>query len=249
MQLYPAIDLLAGQSVRLTQGDYRQVSLTADPLTQVKNLTATGLKHLHLVDLDGARSQQPINQAVISTIRQHTPAFIELGGGIRTLAIMDHYLNAGIDRLILGSVAVTNPELVTQAVQKFGADKIAVGIDARAGKVATDGWLTTSTQSPTHLMQAMVRRGVTTFIVTDIGRDGMMKGPNVALLAMLHQNVPNVNIVASGGVHTLADLTALQTAGIQAAVIGKAWQTGSFPLNKLKQLEDNDADKTHYSMP
>ncbi|NVO88873.1 1-(5-phosphoribosyl)-5-[(5-phosphoribosylamino)methylideneamino] imidazole-4-carboxamide isomerase [Lactobacillus rhamnosus] len=249
MQLYPAIDLLAGQSVRLTQGDYRQVSLTADPLTQVKNLTAAGLNHLHLVDLDGARSHQPVNQAVICTIRQHTPAFIELGGGIRTLAIMDHYLNAGIDRLILGSVAVTNPELVTQAVQKFGADKIAVGIDARAGKVATDGWLTTSTQSPTHLMQAMVRRGVTTFIVTDIGRDGMMKGPNVALLAMLHQTVPNVNIVASGGVHTLADLTALQTAGIQAAVIGKAWQTGSFPLNKLKELEDNDADKTHYSMP
>ncbi|KMO62022.1 1-(5-phosphoribosyl)-5-[(5-phosphoribosylamino)methylideneamino] imidazole-4-carboxamide isomerase, partial [Lacticaseibacillus rhamnosus] len=131
MQLYPAIDLLAGQSVRLTQGDYRQVSLTADPLTQVKNLTAAGLKHLHLVDLDGARSQQPINQAVISMIRQHTPAFIELGGGIRTLAIMDHYLNAGIDRLILGSVAVTNSELVTQAVQKFGADKIAVGIDTR----------------------------------------------------------------------------------------------------------------------
>lgn len=139
MQLYPAIDLLAGKSVRLTQGDYERVSLSADPLDQVARLNTAGLTHLHLVDLDGARAQQPINQAAITAIRQHTSAFIELGGGIRNLTTMNQYLTAGIDRLVLGSVAITDPDMVAQAVAQFGAQRIVVGIDVRSGKVATNG--------------------------------------------------------------------------------------------------------------
>lgn len=248
MQLYPAIDLLAGKSVRLTQGDYKQVSLSADPLDQVARLNAAGLTHLHLVDLDGARAQQPVNQATIKTIRQHTSAFIELGGGIRNLATMNQYLTAGINRLVLGSVAITDPDLVGHAIAQFGAQRIVVGIDVRAGKVATNGWLTTTRQSAVNVIGAMQANGVQTVIVTDIGRDGTMQGPNVDLLRVLQQTVPKVNVVASGGIRTLADLTALRTAGIHAAIIGKAWQTGAIDLNKLKELEDNDADQTDYSM-
>ncbi|ARY91511.1 MULTISPECIES: 1-(5-phosphoribosyl)-5-[(5-phosphoribosylamino)methylideneamino]imidazole-4-carboxamide isomerase [Lacticaseibacillus] len=249
MQLYPAIDLLAGKSVRLTQGDYQRVSLSADPLDQVARLNAAGLTRLHLVDLDGARAQQPINQAAIKTIRQHTSAFIELGGGIRNLATMNEYLTAGIDRLVLGSVAITDPEMVEQAIAQFGSRRIVVGIDVRSGKVATNGWLTTTRQNGVDVMQTMQTAGVHTVIVTDIGRDGTMQGPNVDLLRTLQHTIPEINIVASGGVRTLADLTALRTAGIHAAIIGKAWQTGAIDLNKLKELEDDDADQTNYSMP
>ncbi|MDN6609516.1 MAG: HisA/HisF-related TIM barrel protein, partial [Lacticaseibacillus paracasei] len=168
MKLYPAIDLLNGKSVRLTQGDYDQVSLTEDPLYQEQRLTDAGFAHLHLVDLDGARAQRPINRTVITRIREQTSAFIELGGGIRTLPAMEIYLTIGIDRLILGSAAVSDPDLVEQAIARFGSNRIAVGIDTRAGKVATNGWLTTSQQTANALLTAMQQRGVTTFIVTDI---------------------------------------------------------------------------------
>lgn len=152
MKLYPAIDLLNGKSVRLTQGDYDQVSLTEDPLYQAQRLTDAGFAHLHLVDLDGARAQRPINRTVITRIREQTSAFIELGGGIRTLAAMEIYLTIGIDRLILGSAAVSDPDLVEQAIARFGSNRIAVGIDTRAGKVATNGWLTTSQQTANALL-------------------------------------------------------------------------------------------------
>lgn len=159
MQLYPAIDLLAGKSVRLTRGDYERVSLSADPLDQVARLNAAGLTHLHLVDLDGARAQQPINQAAIKAIRQQTSAFIELGGGIRNLVTMGQYLTAGINRLVLGSVAITDPDLVAQAVTQFGPQRIVVGIDVRSGKVATNGWLTTTQQSAMDVMQTVQTTG------------------------------------------------------------------------------------------
>ena len=203
MKLYPAIDLLNGKSVRLTQGDYDQVSLTEDPLYQAQRLTDAGFAHLHLVDLDGARAQRPINRTVITRIREQTSAFIELGGGIRTLAAMEIYLTIGIDRLILGSAAVSDPDLVEQAIARFGSNRIAVGIDTRAGKVATNGWLTTSQQTANALLTAM----------------------------------PQATIIASGGISSLADLHRLQTAGIQAAIIGKAWQTGAIELAMLKQME------------
>ncbi|RXT58958.1 1-(5-phosphoribosyl)-5-[(5-phosphoribosylamino)methylideneamino]imidazole-4-carboxamide isomerase [Lacticaseibacillus chiayiensis] len=249
MQLYPAIDLLAGKSVRLTRGDYERVSLSSDPLDQVARLNAAGLTHLHLVDLDGARAQQPINQAAIKAIRQQTSAFIELGGGIRNLVTMGQYLTAGINRLVLGSVAITDPDLVAQAVTQFGPQRIVVGIDVRSGKVATNGWLTTTQQSAMDVMQTVQTTGAQTVIVTDIGRDGTMQGPNVDLLRALQHTVPQLDIAASGGIRTLDDLTALRAAGIHAAIIGKAWQTGAIDLNKLKELEDDDADQTNYSLP
>jgi phosphoribosylformimino-5-aminoimidazole carboxamide ribotide isomerase len=150
---------------------------------------------------------------------------------------MEIYLTIGIDRLILGSAAVSDPDLVEQAIARFGSNRIAVGIDTRAGKVATNGWLTTSQQTANALLTAMQQRGVTTFIVTDIAKDGMMQGPNAQLLADLQQAMPQATIIASGGVSSLADLRRLQTAGIQAAIIGKAWQTGAIELAMLKQME------------
>lgn len=238
MKLFPAIDLIAGRSVRLYQGDYAQATpIAADPVAQAQRFEKAGLTHLHLVDLDGAKAGNPQNWATIQQIRAATGLFIEVGGGIRDLATIQKYLVAGIDRVILGSVALKNPVLTKDALQQFGADKIVIGIDALHDRVATEGWLEDSDVACAELVAAMQKAGAQTFIVTDIERDGTLSGPNVTMLADLHQQFSTLSFVASGGMRDAQDLVALETAGIDIAIVGKALAAGSITLQELKALE------------
>ncbi|MGQ2285191.1 1-(5-phosphoribosyl)-5-[(5-phosphoribosylamino)methylideneamino]imidazole-4-carboxamide isomerase [Leuconostoc pseudomesenteroides] len=235
--IFPAIDLRNGQSVRLYQGDYNQETvINSDPIAQAQQIQAAGLTHLHLVDLDGAKSGKPINLDIITALRQNTQLFIELGGGIRSLAQIKQYLSLGINRVIIGSAALTHPELVTEAVARFGAESIAVGVDGRQEQVATDGWLTASSMTFSEIIQAMQAVGVINFIVTDIERDGTLSGPNIALLSRLQQQFPETNIIASGGISTIKDIEDLQTAGIKDIIVGRALYDGNVTLPALKEV-------------
>lgn len=240
MNLYPAIDLKNGRSVRLYQGQFDQETVVNDsPLAQAQQIAAAGLSKLHLVDLDGAKDGQPANQAIITAIVEQTSLQAEIGGGIRTLAQIETYLALGVARVIIGSAALTDPELVTQAIQKFGAAKIVVGIDGKNGKVATEGWLAQSQVTMTDLVAAMQKVGVQTFIVTDIERDGTLQGPNQRQLIDLAAQFPAATFVASGGVRDVDDLKALTAAGIEHAIIGKALYAGSVTLTELAELSRN----------
>ncbi|KRK40642.1 1-(5-phosphoribosyl)-5-[(5-phosphoribosylamino)methylideneamino]imidazole-4-carboxamide isomerase [Loigolactobacillus bifermentans] len=239
MNIFPAIDLLNGQSVRLYQGDYQQVStVNPDPVAQAKAVAAAGLRRLHVVDLDGAKAGKPQNKAVVAKLRQSTDLFLEIGGGIRTLTEIEAYLELGVDRVILGSVALKDPQLVATAVEKFGSAKIVVGIDGQNGQVATEGWLDQSQVNMSDLMAAMLKVGVTQFIVTDIARDGTLTGPNVALLQDLQETFPAATVVASGGMHDAGDLAALQQAGLTDVIVGKALQKGTLTLAELAAVDE-----------
>ncbi len=235
--IFPAIDLRNGQSVRLYQGNYnKETVINSDPISQAQQIQAAGLTHLHLVDLDGAKSGKPINLDIITALRQNTQLFIELGGGIRSLAQIKQYLSLGINRVIIGSAALTHPELVTEAVAQFGAESIVVGVDGRQEQVATDGWLTASSTTFSEIIQAMQAVGVINFIVTDIERDGTLSGPNIALLSRLQQKFPETNIIASGGISTITDIEDLQTAGIKDIIVGRALYDGNVTLSALKEV-------------
>ena len=237
MEIIPAIDLMNQQSVRLYQGDFEQQTvISTSPLDQAKAIEAAGLTRLHLVDLDGAKSGRPINRDVIEAICAETSLRVEVGGGIRTLAQVNSYLTAGVDRVILGSAALNNPELVQQAIDQFGNDQIVVGIDGKNGRVAISGWLQESDVEMSQLMSAMVAFGVVNFIVTDIEKDGTLSGPNLSQLSELQQAFANVTVIASGGVTTTGDLTDLSNAGIKAAIVGKAMATGDLPLATLAEV-------------
>lgn len=235
--IFPAIDLRNGQSVRLYQGDYnKETVINSDPISQAQQIQAAGLTHLHLVDLDGAKSGKPINLDIITALRQNTQLFIELGGGIRSLAQIKQYLSLGINRVIIGSAALTHSELVTEAVAQFGAESIVVGVDGRQEQVATDGWLTASSTTFSEIIQAMQAVGVINFIVADIERDGTLSGPNIALLSRLQQKFPETNIIASGGISTITDIEDLQTAGIKDIIVGRALYDGNVTLSALKEV-------------
>lgn len=236
--ILPAIDLLGGQSVRLLQGNYNAVTVVdSDPIAQAKKIDKAGLHALHVVDLDGAKSGLAANFKTILSIRQNFTGFLEVGGGIRTLDQIEQYYNAGINRVILGSVALKNPTLVRQAVEKYG-ELIAVGIDGKDGKIATEGWLEQSNISFETLLSAMIAIGVKHFIVTDVARDGMLQGPNIDLLVKLQQHFVTANIIASGGIAQMSDLVALNQAGIQDIIVGKALASGSISLTQLAELEE-----------
>ena len=240
MEIIPAIDLRTQQSVRLYQGDFDQTTLIdQDPVKQAKQIEAAGLKRLHLVDLDGAKSGRPVNRDLIKQICAETNLKVEVGGGIRTLAQINSYLTSGVSRVILGSVALTDPKLVQTAVNQFGNDQVVVGIDGQDGKVAIAGWLEKSDVSMSSLMTSMVAVGIVNFIVTDITKDGTLSGPNVTLLAKLQRDFPTTEVIASGGVTTVDDLKRLADAGIKSAIVGRAMATGDLPLNTLAEVSSD----------
>lgn len=235
--ILPAIDLLNGQSVRLRQGDYQQVTpIHADPVRQAQAVNAAGIHALHVVDLDGARTGRVVNLAVIQQIRNVFEGFMAVGGGIRTLSQITQYAEMGVNRIILGSIALKSPELVKAAVARFG-DVIAVSIDGKNNVVATEGWLADTNVSFDALMAEMLAIGVKQFIVTDVARDGMLTGPNIPLLMRLQQQFPEATIIASGGIAELSDVLALQQAGITDVIIGKALAVGQITLAQLAASE------------
>jgi len=236
--IFPAIDLKAGQSVRLYQGDFSQTTLiNADPVVQAQQINTAGLQQLHLVDLDGAKSGQPENYATVAAIRQAFTGTLELGGGIRTYDLAARYLKLGVDRLIIGSAALTNPALVQQLLTEFGGDRIVIGVDGQHGQVAINGWLQQSQTKMSTLIQTMMASGAQHFIVTDVDRDGTMQGPNLSLLGQLHAQLPTANLVASGGIRNVADVQTLQAMGIRDAIIGKALYEGTVTLAELAEVD------------
>ena len=229
MLVFPAIDLVAQKAVRLYQGDYRQMTVySEDPVAVAKEMEAQGATCLHLVDREGARDGGTPNLAIVQRIARETGLFVEIGGGVRARETIETYLDAGVDRVILGTAAVQNEELLRDAVASFGP-RIAVGADLRDGKIAIRGWLEESAWTLDAFAAHMEEIGVDTLICTDISRDGAMRGTNRELYRKLVETC-SVNITASGGVSSLEDLRALRDLGLYAAILGKAYYTGAVKL-------------------
>ena len=229
MYIFPAIDLYQGQAVRLYQGDYAQMTVYSRDLPALaENFFAQGARHLHLVHLEGARDGGTPNLSSIEQLARSTPLFTEVGGGIRTMDTISRYLDAGVDRVILGTAAVTHPELVEQAVTRYGK-QIAVGVDIRGGKVAIHGWTEDSPLEALAFCKRMEDLGIQTMICTDISKDGAMQGSNHGLYRTLQQEL-KADLVASGGVSSLEDVKALAKLGLYGAIIGKAYYTGAVSL-------------------
>jgi len=230
MILYPAIDLKDGNAVRLVHGDMDQTTVfNDDPAAQAKEFVAAGCEWLHLVDLNGAFAGTPVNAAPVEAILKACPVPAQLGGGIRDMATIEQWLDKGLARVILGTVAVENPDLVRDAAKAFPG-QVAVGLDARNGRVATRGWAEETDVMVTELAKSFEDAGIAAIIYTDILRDGAMKGPNIDATADLARAV-NIPVIASGGVSSMADLAALQTTGvISGAISGRALYDGAIDL-------------------
>ncbi len=229
MIIYPAIDLRDGKAVRLVEGDFAQETVfDANPIDAALRWQDAGAEWLHVVDLDGARSGSTANQAAVSAIRSAVRIPIELGGGIRSTDAAEHYFDLGIDRVILGTAAVSNVALVESLVATWG-ERVAVGLDARDGKLATDGWLEQSEETAIDHALKLRLVGVATFIITDIRRDGKLQGPNLAQLEQA-QFALRSGVIASGGVSTIDDVLAVNALGVDGAIIGRALYDGRIDL-------------------
>ena len=229
MLIYPAIDLYDGKAVRLYKGDYAQMTVYSDHPTQVaKDFLRCGASRIHLVDLEGAKSGTTPNFETVTAIKKETGLFCEIGGGIRTMDTISRYLDAGIDRVILGTAAVTEQGFVEKAVAKYG-DQIAVGIDIKDGYVAIKGWTEKSEENAFDFCEKMQKIGVKTLICTDISKDGAMQGTNHELYKELSERF-DMNIIASGGVSSLEDVERLAKLEIHGAIVGKAYYTGAIDL-------------------
>ena len=222
MQLYPAIDLKDGKSVRLKQGEFKEITVYCDePYKVARYFEENGASFIHLVDLDGALEGHSVNEETIKKIVASVNIPCELGGGIRTMEDIERVLSYGVNRVIIGTKAVKDPSFVEEAVKKFGADKIVVGVDAKNGMVAIEGWEKVSDKSALSMCLSMKEMGVENIVYTDISKDGMLMGPNVSMTQELTEKT-GMNIIASGGVSSMEDLRNLNNAGIKGAIIGKA---------------------------
>ncbi|MFD2369324.1 1-(5-phosphoribosyl)-5-[(5-phosphoribosylamino)methylideneamino]imidazole-4-carboxamide isomerase [Brevibacillus sp. GCM10020057] len=232
--IYPAIDIRGGKCVRLFQGDYAKETVYADsPLEMAKRWVAQGADWVHLVDLDGAKEGKPANAEIIKEIARTISVPVQVGGGIRTEEQIADYLEAGVARVIVGTAAIEDEPFTRRILQKYG-DKIAIGLDCRNGMVATRGWLNTTDVSATELAKKLVSYGATTFIYTDIARDGTLTGPNVEEITALAV-ATGKSVIASGGVSNLDDLLALsahEQDGVTGAIVGKALYTDAFTLEE-----------------
>ena len=229
MYIYPAIDLYDGKAVRLYKGDYAQMTVYSEnPAEVAKDFAAAGASHIHLVDLEGAKKGSPANLETISKIIEAANLFVEVGGGIRNLETVEQYLAIGVDRVILGTAAVTDPEFLEAALARYG-EKIAVGVDLKDGYVAIKGWTETSGLTAEAFFAKMEALGVKTVICTDISRDGAMKGTNRELYRELSSKFA-IDLIASGGVSTLEDVQALAEMNLHGAIIGKAYYIGAIDL-------------------
>lgn len=235
MQILPAIDIKNGQAVRLFKGDFaQQTVVNPDVLDQARLFKEAGIRFIHVVDLDGALEGKASNRDLIAKIKETTGLGVEVGGGIRTLEQIEDYLEVGIDRVIIGSMAVKSPGFVQAALDKFGPDRIVVGIDAKAGLVATEGWLETSQVNYLDLALAMEKMGVKLFVYTDVDRDGTLTGPNLQHYQALMKELTAAQVIASGGIAQLSDLQDLEGLGLPAAIVGKAYYSGNISLAELK---------------
>ena len=235
MNIFPAIDIIDSKAVRLFKGDYSQKTVYNDsPLSVAKEFCEKGASYIHLVDLDGAKSGETPNCGIIESIAKETPLKIEIGGGIRSEEVIKRYLDAGVMRVILGTVAIENPRFTEEMVAKYG-EAIAVGIDISNGFVATKGWTNISSVSCDEMFEKMEATGVKTVICTDISKDGAMKGTNLELYRELKSKY-SIDIVASGGVSSIEDVKALKCMDIYGAILGKALYEGAIDLTEAIEV-------------
>ncbi len=235
MKLFPAIDLYDGKAVRLYKGDYAQMTVYSEnPPEIAADFAAAGAQYIHIVDLEGAKNGTTPNFETVCRIKATSGLFCEIGGGIRTMEVIDRYLNAGIDRVILGTAAVEDRDFLIRAVQKHG-ERIAVGADLKDGYVAVKGWLEKSEIKADDFFAQMQEIGVKTIICTDISKDGAMMGTNLELYRSLSERF-SMQIVASGGVSSMEDVARLTEMDLYGAIIGKAYYTGAIDLKQAIEV-------------
>lgn len=231
MLIFPAIDIHNQTCVRLYKGDFATAQKVAeDPLETANSFREAGAQWLHMVDLDGAKNGSPQNREIFVTVAKKSGLKLELGGGIRDMQTVSYYLEQGVSRIILGSAAVKNPSFVKEAVKEYG-ERVAVGIDAKNGMVAAEGWLSTSDVHFLDLAKQMEAIGVTCLIFTDISKDGTLSGPNLEQLAAINEAV-SCDVIASGGVTNLSDIKALKELGLYGAICGKSIYQGTLSLKE-----------------
>ncbi|UTB40047.1 1-(5-phosphoribosyl)-5-[(5-phosphoribosylamino)methylideneamino]imidazole-4-carboxamide isomerase [Faecalibacterium duncaniae] len=254
MNLFPAIDLRDGKVVRLTQGDYDRMTVYgADPCAQARQFVEAGARYLHVVDLDGAKDGTLSNYGSIAALAKQGGLYIEVGGGLRTEERIEKYLSLGVNRCILGSVAVTDFDFTARMLKRYG-ERIAVGVDAKDGFVAIHGWKEVSAEKGVDFCRRLADAGCTAIIYTDIACDGAMQGTNLALYRQLAAEVPGVAFTASGGISSEAELLELKKMGTAAAILGKSLYTGALDLKRCVELVQNETEgnendhKTHHSL-
>lgn len=241
MIILPAIDIKDGNCVRLLKGDFATVHKVAEGyMDTARSFEAAGASWIHMVDLDGAKEGKPVNGEIYLEVAKNTKLNVEVGGGIRSLDTVEYYISRGISRAILGSVALKNPEIVIDAVKEYG-EKIAVGIDAKNGIVAAEGWLESSRVNYIDLALEMIKAGVKNIIFTDISKDGTLSGVNAEQLSALKNAVGDkCNIIASGGVHNIEDIKACKKMGLYGAICGKSLYSGTLDLKEAIEIGEKN---------
>lgn len=237
MRIIPAIDIINGQCVRLTEGDFsQQKTYDNDPVAVAKRFADQGITHLHLVDLDGARARKPVNLKVLEAIANATQLHIDFGGGIQSQESIEQAFAAGAHQITAGSIAVREPETVKSWLETYGAERIIIGADFRDNTISINAWADQSNITVTQFVSDYLAGGADTFICTDVSKDGKLQGPATATYAQLVQAYPKAKIIASGGVTTIKDVAELQAAGLYGAIIGKAIYEGTISLAELKSF-------------
>jgi phosphoribosylformimino-5-aminoimidazole carboxamide ribotide isomerase len=237
MNIIPAIDIMEGKCVRLTQGDYSRKKIYADePVAMARMFEDHGIRHLHVVDLDGAKSKHIVNIDTLKKISDATNLIVDFGGGVKTDEDIQKAFNAGASMVTGGSIAVKDPGLFTQWLSKYGPEKIILGADVKNRHIAVSGWLETSTQDILTFLDFYTRKSVKIVICTDVTRDGVLKGPSIALYKELLAAYKNIRLIASGGVGSMKDVEQLADIGVWGVIIGKAIYEGRIPLNDLQNF-------------
>lgn len=238
IELIPAIDIINGQCVRLTKGDYDQKTVYSDsPTTMAKEFETLGFQRLHVVDLDGAKSKHIVNEAVLKAITAETSLIVDFGGGIKTDEDIEKAFTAGAAMVTVGSVAVTNPDLFMGWLEKYGAERMILGADVRHGKISINGWKEDSSEDLLPFLKKYVDAGVRNVLCTEISKDGTLAGPAIDLYKRVMDAYPELHLIASGGVSGKEDIDALDAAGIPAVVFGKAIYEGKIDLKELRSKE------------
>jgi len=233
IELIPAIDIIDGQCVRLTKGDYDQKTVYGQPLEMAQEFERIGYKRLHMVDLDGAKSKHIVNNAILSQVTAATQLTVDFGGGIKTDADLEKAFEAGATMVTIGSIAVTQPDLFLRWLDKYGAERMILGADVRNGKISINGWKEDSAEDLLPFLKKYMDAGVKNVLCTEISKDGTLQGPAIDLYRRVMQEYPQLHLIASGGVSSIDDIKALDKAGIPAVVFGKAIYEGRIDLEML----------------
>ncbi len=237
IQIIPAIDIIDGKCVRLTQGDYAQKTIyNENPVEVAKQFEAIGITRLHLVDLDGAKKGEVVNLSVLENIASQTQLIIDFGGGIKTNSDIESVFNSGASLSTIGSIAVKDPELFYSWINKYGPDKILLGADVRDEKLAINGWLEKTEISIFDFIKQNMEKGITQLFCTDISKDGLLQGPSIELYKKTIETFPKLNFIASGGVSKIEDIYELERIGCMGVIVGKAIYENKISLEEIKEL-------------